>query len=133
MSEENVEILKRGFASFLEGDGSPDFTYLDPEIEIINFDSFPVTRPYHGLEGVTQWLTDLSEPFDEFSFELVEVLGHDDDRVVTTVRATGKSRTGGPPFELEWGATYTFKDGKTIRAEGFRTGEEALAAASLGG
>lgn len=128
MSEENVAILRRGFATF--GDqGTPDLGMLDPEIEIVNFDSFPVTRPYRGHDGMMQWLVDISEPFDEFEFGLVEVLAHDDDWVATTVRAAGKSRMGGPPFELEWGAIYTFRDGRLVRAEGFRTPAEALAAA----
>lgn len=50
MSEENVAILRRGFATF--GDqGTPDLGMLDPEIEIVNFDSFPVTRPYTATTG----------------------------------------------------------------------------------
>jgi ketosteroid isomerase-like protein len=128
--EDNVAILRRGFASFGET-GSPDPTTLDPELEIINFESFPVTRPYHGLEGLMQWLADISEPFDAFKFELVEVLAHDDEHVVTAVRASGTSRTGGPPFELEWGAIYSFRRGRLVRAEGFRTPEEALLSAGL--
>jgi ketosteroid isomerase-like protein len=130
VSEENVATLRRGFAAFGE-DGTPDLGTIDPEIQIVNFDSFPVTRPYRGFEGVMRWLADISEPFDEFKFELVDVLADDDDRVVTRVRATGASRTGGPPFELEWGAIYTFRNEKMIRAEGFRTPAEALAAAGL--
>jgi hypothetical protein len=59
--EDNIAILRRGFASFGET-GSPDPSTLDPELEIINFESFPVTRPYHGLEGLMQWLADISEP-----------------------------------------------------------------------
>jgi hypothetical protein len=76
---------------------------LDPEIELINFETFPVTRRYHGWDGVVEWLVDMSEPFDDFRFELV------------------------------WGAVYTFSAGKIARVEGRRTGEEALAAAGLEG
>lgn len=128
MSEENVAILRRGFAAFGE-DGTPDLSTIHPEVEIINFDSFPVTRPYRGHEGLMQWLADISEPFDDFEFGLVEVLAHEDDWVTVAVRAAGTSRVGGPPFRLEWGAIYTFRDGRLVRAEGFRTPTEALAAA----
>jgi hypothetical protein len=55
MSEENVAILRRGFTAFGE-DGTPDLTTIHPQVEIINFDSFPVTRPYHGHDGLMQWL-----------------------------------------------------------------------------
>jgi hypothetical protein len=50
-------------------------------------------------------------------------------QVVTTLRVTGESRTGGPPFELVWGVIWTLQDGKIARVEGLRTSEEALEAA----
>jgi hypothetical protein len=40
--------------------GVPDFERLDPEIEIINFDTFPVARRYHGWDGVVEWLVALA-------------------------------------------------------------------------
>jgi ketosteroid isomerase-like protein len=130
MSEENVATLKEIFARY-ERDGVPDFEMFDPDIELINFDSFPVTRPYHGWDGIVDWLVDMSEPFEEFRFELVDVLAHDDERVVTTCRASGESTAGGPPFELVWGIVWAFRDGKAVRVEGLRTAAEALEAAGL--
>jgi ketosteroid isomerase-like protein len=130
MSEEIVARVRDGFAR-MERDGVPDLEMLDPEIEVLNFDSFPVTRPYHGLDGVMRWFADVSEPFDDFRFELVEVLADDDERVVTTLQASGKSRAGGPPFELVWAAIWTFRDGRVVRVQGLRTPEEALNAAGL--
>jgi hypothetical protein len=59
------------------------------------------------------------------------VLADDDERVVTTLRATGDSRVGGPPFELVWGAVWTFRSDKVVRVQGLRTVEEALEAAGL--
>jgi hypothetical protein len=47
------------------------------------------------------------------------------------LRISGRSQTGGPDFELVWGAIYTYRDGQITRAEGFRTPDEALAAAGL--
>jgi ketosteroid isomerase-like protein len=132
MPEENVAKLKQGFER-LRREGAIDLGLIDPEIEILNFDTFPVTRPYHGHEGLAKWMADMSEPFDEFNFELVKVLADADEQVVVALRASGSSRSGGPPFALEWGAVYTFREGRVIRAEGFRTGEEALRAAGLDG
>jgi ketosteroid isomerase-like protein len=127
---DNVALLKEGFEQF-EREGVPDFNLFHPEVEVINFDTFPVTEHYHGWDGILQWLVDMSEPFDDFRFELVEVLAHDDDNVVATLRISGRSQTGGPDFELVWGAIMTYRDGKLARAEGFREPNEALAAAGL--
>src|SRR5215218_9534688 len=100
MSEELIEILKASFERF-EREGVPDFDRFDPEIELINFDTFPISRTYHGWDGVVAWLVDISEPFDEFKFDLGEILADDDRHVVTRSRVSGSSRTGGPSFELE--------------------------------
>jgi ketosteroid isomerase-like protein len=130
MSQENVAALKEAFARF-ELEGVPDFEMFDPDVELINFDSFPVTRPYHGWDGIVAWLVDVSEPFDEFRFELVDVLAHDDEHVVTTCRAKGDSRTGGPAFELVWSVVWRFRNSKVVRVQGLRTADEALEAAGL--
>jgi hypothetical protein len=100
---ENVRRLKEAFARF-EREGTPHFEMFDPEIELINFDSFPITQRYHGWDGILDWLVEVSEPFDEFRLELVDVHAHD-EHVVTTCRVSGVSRAGGPPFELVWGSS----------------------------
>jgi ketosteroid isomerase-like protein len=130
MSQENVRILRDAFAQF-EREGTPAFEWLDPDVELINFESFPVTRPYHGWDGALAWLAEVSEPFDDFRFELVDVLADDDECVVTRCRASGDSKQGGPPMELVWGVVWTFREGKVVRVEGFRTADEALEAAGL--
>ncbi len=130
MSEQNVKILRESMARF-EQDGIPDLETFDPDVEIINFDAFPLTRPYHGWDGIRAWLTEVSEPFEDFQFHVIEVLAHNDEHVVTECRVKGQSKTGGPPFELTWGVVWTFRDGKVTRAEGLRTPDEALKAAGF--
>jgi len=130
VSEQIVAILRETFDRF-QATAVPDFDVLDPAIEVINFDTFPVTQPYYGWDGVGAWLVDMSEPFDDFRFELGKVLAHDDKRVVVTFRVRGKSRMGGPDFELVWGGIVSFHDRKIVRVQGFRTAEEALATAGL--
>jgi ketosteroid isomerase-like protein len=127
---DNVALLRDAFERFA-AERTPVFDVMDPEIEIVNFDSFPVQGPYHGWDGALDWFVDMSEPFDDFRFELADVLAHDSDRVVTTLRITGDSRTHGPHFELVWGAVWTFREGKVVRVEGMRTPEEALEAAGV--
>jgi len=126
VSDQNVAAVKEAFER-LQREGVP-FDLLDPDMEIINFESFPLTRPYRGHEGVVQWFADMSEPFEDFRFQLVDLLAHDDEHVAFTCRASGTSKTGGPPFALVWAAVWTFRDGKVVTSEGFRTAEEALQA-----
>jgi ketosteroid isomerase-like protein len=130
MSEENVAALREAMARF-ELKGVPDFEMFDPDVDVFNFDSFPVTRPYLGWDGIAAWLGDVSEPFDNFRFQLIDVLAHDDEHVVTTCRVTGDSRSGAPPFDLVWGVVWTFRNSKVVTVRGLRTADEALEAAGL--
>jgi ketosteroid isomerase-like protein len=129
-SRENVEVLRDAFETFAR-EGVPNFEFLDPDLEIVNFAEFPVTKPYRGWDGALDWLVDMSEPFEDFNYELAEVAGEVGDHVVTTLRIRGASRTGGPEFELVWGTVWTFRDGRVVRIEGFRTKDEALEAVGL--
>jgi ketosteroid isomerase-like protein len=117
MTADNVAILKEAF-EHLERDGTPQFEILDPAIEMINFDTFPVTKPYHGWDGVVEWLVDMSEPFDDFHFELLEVLGSDSDGSSPPIASEASRGKVGPEFALVWGAVTTFRDGKIVRVEG---------------
>jgi hypothetical protein len=47
MSQENVATLREVFARFAR-DGVPAFEMFDRDVELINFDSALVTRPFHG-------------------------------------------------------------------------------------
>jgi ketosteroid isomerase-like protein len=132
MSEENLVAFRTAFARF-EREGVPPLDMFDPDVEIINFESFPLTRPYRGHEGVVGWLADMSEPFEEFRFEPVDVLAHDDEHVAFTCRVSGRSKTGGPPFALVFATVWTYHQGKVVKTEGFRTAKEALQAVAAWG
>lgn len=129
--QDNVALMHESFAT-LAREGVPPLEWLDPELELINFESFPISRHLHGWEGVAEWFAEMSEPFDDFRFELLDIVGADGDQVVATHRASGTSLTGGPPWALVWAALWTIRGGKVIRIQGFRDADEALAAAGLG-
>ena len=130
MATDNAELLRQGFERFA-ATGQPPLELVDPDVELVNFTTFPITEPYRGHEGVQRWIDDIADPFDEFRYELVDVLAQDDEHVVATQRVTGRARTGGADLELEWPAVYWFRDGKVVRAQGFRDSDEALAAAGF--
>jgi ketosteroid isomerase-like protein len=127
VSEANVALVENWFQA-LAGSGELDLESFDPAIEVHNFDTFPITKPYFGREGFVQWFLDMSEPFEDFRFELVRIVGSTDESVAFECRAAGKSHTGGPDFDLVWGGVVWVRDGQAFRIEGFRTADEALAA-----
>ena len=57
MSQENVEIVRRWWASFNK-DGLPPFDLLRRADRDQKPEEFPITGPYHGHDGVRQWASE---------------------------------------------------------------------------
>ena len=132
MSEENVEIVRRFFARLSAGDPAPEL--CDPEIEIRNWAESPVPGPYYGHDGLRKWFRDVNDPemgLDIKMFELEDVVEVDDERVLTTQRATGRGRSSGLEVDQRWGSIIGVRDGRIASAFGYPTPEEALEAAGL--
>ena len=55
MSEENVEIVRRGFDTF-NRTGEPDFGALDPDVVFDTTGAVFDRAIYRGHDGVRQWL-----------------------------------------------------------------------------
>jgi ketosteroid isomerase-like protein len=65
MSEENVEIIRRGYEDFAKGRIA--FELLDPEIEWRGPREFPdLAELRHGREGVRQYIAQLNEVFNDY-------------------------------------------------------------------
>ncbi len=132
MSEENVEVVRRWFARLSAGDPAPDL--CDPGIEVRNWPESPVPDPYHGHDGLRKWWREVNDPdigFEIKMFELEDVVGIDEERVLTAQRATGRGRTSGFEIDQRWGAIIGVHDGKVGSAVGYPTVEAAREAAGL--
>jgi ketosteroid isomerase-like protein len=68
MSQENVELARRGFRAFQAGEFTEMLGFLDPNIEVIPPKEAPgLARVYHGHEGFLEHLSQWFEPWDEYS------------------------------------------------------------------
>ena len=132
MSQENVEVVQRWWEGFNE-DGMPPLALCDEEIEIRNPPYFPVPGLFHGHDGVRRWRDQVFDIFDRprvEAEEIVDVQG-DGTTVLMLLRATGTAGYTGIKVDHEWGAVWTIRDGKLLRAQGYLTRAEALEAAGL--
>jgi ketosteroid isomerase-like protein len=129
MSEENVEIVRRGYDHY-NRTGEPDYSLLD---EAIVYDvSRRVFDPavYHGHDGVRafnalireQWATMRLDPEEFFDSE---------DEVVVSVRLVGIGRESRAETTAHAAHVWTFRNGKVVRQTTFQTIAEALEAAGL--
>jgi len=129
MSEENVEIVRRGFNE----DGMPPLALCDEEIEIRNPPDFPVRGLYAGHDGVRRWRDQVFDIFDNVQVEpeeIVDVNG-DGETVLMLLRALGTASYTGIKVDYEWAAIWTIRDGKLLRAQGYLNRADALEAAGL--
>jgi ketosteroid isomerase-like protein len=100
MSQDNVEIVRRGYEALARGDVDAALALFDPDVEVhlaqdagnvVGLDFEPV---YRGVDGFLQFLGRLSEAFEEFQWLPEEYFdaGHDVVvfiRMITTGRQAG--------------------------------------------
>ena len=132
MSQETVKIVRDFFARLFEGDPAPEL--CDPAIEIRNWPDSPVPGPYYGHDGLRKWFRGVNDPdmgIEIQMFELEDVVEVDEERVVTTQRATGRGRASGLKIDHRWGSIISVHEGKIRSAFGYPTPEQALEAAGL--
>ena len=118
MSQENVEIVRRGYEVFASGRFALEF--LDPEIEWRGPRQFPdLAAPRYGHDGVKEYIAE-------------EFIDLGDDRVLVFAREGGRGKGSG--LEVQTNPTahlYTLRGGKAIRMQSYWERAEALEAVGL--
>jgi ketosteroid isomerase-like protein len=106
---------------------------VDPDVEWIADRSDMGKVVYRGHQGVVRSFVELSEGFEDFGFEVDQLIDAG-DRVVALGRMYGLGRQTGIRAEIPLGVICTYgSDGKLIRYESFRNLAEALEAVGLSG
>jgi uncharacterized protein len=129
MSQENVEIVRRGFEVWNAGDMEAFREVLDAGVIWRGPEGWPEPGPYAGREAVMRQLEQLRETWDADSFELISDFIDVGDRVA--VRFIWSGTGHGPGLNLEVTAVYTLRKGRIVAFEFFWDHAEALEALGL--
>jgi ketosteroid isomerase-like protein len=129
MSQENVEIVRAGFAAWNAGDMDALGQLYDPNIVVRYASGWPEgSEPIMGREAVVRQWEQQREPFDADSLELIDIVDLADRVVVRQLwRAVGR----GPDLNIEVSSVNTLRDGRTILLEFFWDHADALEAVGL--
>ena len=129
MSQENVEIVRRGYEHY-NRTGEPDYSAFDPEIVYdVSRRTFD-PRVYHGHEGVREFVALIREQWSTMRLEPQDFVDGG-DRVVVSVHLIGVGKESGVETTAHAAHVWTFRAGKIVRQTVFQTMDEALQAAGL--
>lgn len=107
------------------------FASLAPDIEFNEDPRFPEAGAHRGVEAVRRYLSRFVESFDQFSFEVEDIIELEGARVLLLLRLTMRGRGSGARVETEPGWIFTVGNGVVVRVDAFIDREEAFEAAGL--
>jgi ketosteroid isomerase-like protein len=129
VSQENIEIVQVALRAHEAGDIEGMLGFIDPECELHSaIIGGAEGKVYRGHAGFRQWFAETQAAFMTLRTELSEFrdLG---ERVVGLGHIDAVGRESGLKLESPTGWVFALHDGKIVRAEGFLSTDEALAAA----
>jgi ketosteroid isomerase-like protein len=130
MSQENVEIVRRGYELVSRADVAGLLELVDPECELHENVLAPDAAVYHGPEGVRKWLEASLEAFREFRFEPERFI-ESGDWVVAPVHAHGRGRKSGAEFTARYVTVFKLRGGKVVFLASYADLPEALGVVGL--
>lgn len=126
MSEDTADVIRSLFAALEQDDFATALELFDPEVEWS-----PTEGRYRGVEGVGAAFIEWMEPWDEHHIELEEVIETADDRVLVTIRLTGRGGRSGMEIDQRFFQLYSSADGRITRMVEYVDRDRALEAAEL--
>ena len=131
MSQENVEIVRRGFGAFSEGGIEASLEFFTEDLVLHSMPEWPDDAEYHGHDGLRKLARQWEENFDDFGFRVVDVRDGGDS-VVALLEMAGSTKEAGVPLAAEIGAVSSqFEDGRAGDVRYFGSWKDALESAGL--
>jgi ketosteroid isomerase-like protein len=127
MSQEDVEVVRRGFDAFGRGDTDTTVALLHPEIEWYVTDVFVETPVHRGREQAAAFMQEFVGAWEDFHIELDELsdLG---EAVLVSGRFGGRGHSSGIEIDVARAWVLEVRDGMIWRWRSFTSRAEALEA-----
>jgi ketosteroid isomerase-like protein len=127
MSQENVEIIRRGYEHFTatgEVRAPADLVWDVSRL------GWPDQQIYSGVEGAMQFNAEWADAWDDWELEVEDYLDAGES-VVVIINQRGRSKATGIPVDMRFAQVWTLRDGQAIRMQMYARPEEALEAVGL--
>jgi uncharacterized protein len=127
-AQENLEVVKAGYAAFNRDDIPGLLTLLAEDVEWhIPGAGLPLAGTYRGHDGVAKFFEKLTADTEISDFEPREFKA-DGDRVLVVGWERGKVKATNRTFELHWVMAFTVRDGEITKFREY-TDTQAIASA----
>jgi ketosteroid isomerase-like protein len=129
MSQENVDLMRRGYEYFLasgEIRANPELVWDVSRL------GWPEQQIYEGAEGANQFNAEWADVWDDWEMEPEEFIDAG-ERVVVILTQRGRSKATGIPVEMRFAQVWTLRDERAVRMEMYASVDEALEAVNLSG
>ena len=131
MTQEHVEVLRRVYERWGEGDFRAGVELYDPHAVFVQRPEFPHSGVYLGPEQVARaTCASCSRRGREFTIAAEEFIAAGDS-VVVAVHQRAIGTESAAETEFRYFHVWTFRGSKVVRWENFRERDEALAAVGM--
>jgi uncharacterized protein len=130
MSQENVEIVRRGYERFNDHDIDGFLQLCAPDFEFRDLPSLPGSGVFTGHDAARGWWAQLVDAFEDLRFDADDFIDAG-DRVVVVNHATGRGRGSGADVEMHFSSVWTLNDGKVVKCIVYDDHDDALKAGGL--
>src|SRR3954454_7672270 len=110
MSQAEIDLVRRFYRCFTEGDRKGLLETVHPDIEFVPvFGLLYRQQVYEGIEGMRAWYDEIDERFDAFEAFVTDEQEMP-DKLIVWVRLIGQS--AGHSLDAEMAVDCRFRDGK---------------------
>jgi uncharacterized protein len=131
MSEENVNLARRGYEALAAGDLEAVLALLDPAVSVEVHTGRPdLPEVLHGHDGFLENLLGLTDVFEDIEIEPEEFIELG-EHLVVPIYTAGHGRASGIRVERRVVHIWTIRNGKATRFRVYESRQQALEALGL--
>jgi mannose-6-phosphate isomerase-like protein (cupin superfamily)/ketosteroid isomerase-like protein len=133
LSEENVEVVRRGWDAWIKRDLNGLFELFDPAVEwdTTRLQGWPEDEVYCGHDEVRRFLEDWLGSWERYEAGVEEYIDAGHDRVLVICWQRGYGPGSHVPVQMDWAQVCTVKGGRVRRLDAYSDRHEAFAAVGL--
>jgi ketosteroid isomerase-like protein len=128
VTAERIALVRAGYEEFAETGQLDPGRYTDDFVWDMSA-GWPERTEYRGYAGMLEFLTEWIAAWDDWRFELRELIDTGGDEVVAIVQQSGRAKASGAHVDMLFASVWTIRDGKLARQRMYADPDEALAAA----